>query len=465
MFKPYCILFTLLLTSTLLAQNFSDDAIPKDLIKTNFYKDGKAARIKWYGDDQLIDSLKTYHKSGNLNEILYYKEGRFDGHFKQYNDKGNLTTEWIFSQGKLVERTDHILAFSTKTEERNKKALASLKSINKRITNGEKNFGLIFTRTSLRNKLGNNSLALHELKILERIVAKYSPEKNKKYHKVVAAIYDRLGGIYGLYDMENHAIQYKHKAIKASPKQSRLFHNLGSYLAMNGSYDLGIAYLNKAVEMVPNHSFAHWVLGITYSDLGKYEEAMEHTQIAFKNEKSLYRLGIGQPERDLRTTRGLLYHKLGETEKGIQDLQDALSINKENSFAMRNLGVVFYETEKYAQACELLNKSKSLYYESKHRKEDLQEYLDLACSEESKVVFNLNSTLPLVYPNPAVDFIEILNYDVQNFEYEIYAFDAKLVQKGTAQGVQLNISELGTGLYILKIPGKEKTISLRIIKN
>ena len=45
----------------------------------------------------------------------------------------------------------------------------------------------------------------------------------------------------------------------------------------------GIEYLNKAIEMVPNHSFANWVLAVAYTDLEDYEKAMTCINIAFKN--------------------------------------------------------------------------------------------------------------------------------------------------------------------------------------
>ena len=307
-------------------------------------------------------------------------------------------------------------------------------------------------------------MALNDLKKLERSINKFPDDKKVKYHKLIAAVYDYLGSIYSNYEKENYAIQYKYKALRASPEQSRLYHNLGSYLVKIKSYNLGINYLNQAIEMVPNHSFAHWVLAATYTDLEEYEKAMEHVQISFKNEKSLYRLGVGTAERDLRTIRGLLYHKLGETNKGLQDLEEALRINEDNSFAMRNLGVIFYETEKFNEACELLEQSKELFYESKHRRNDLQEYIDLACNQEFKDLGNKNKMLPFVFPNPAIDIIEVKNYQHNNFTYEIVTHSNQTIKKGISLGKQIDISELNHGLYILKVLQVEDPLTLRIIK-
>ena len=462
MLKTVSLFLLFLNCSYIYAQAEIYETPPK--IKKDLYNDGIPARIKWYGYDKKIDSLKTYYKSGKINEEIYFKNGKYHGTFYQYNSKGEITTIWKYENGKLIERINKKIEFTLKTEERTRKHYLQLNTVNEKIKKTSNSFYKSYQRASLRYRLGNYSLALNDLKKLERYIGKFSVEKQAKYHKLVAAVYDYLGSIYSSYEMENYAIQYKYKALRASPEQSRLYHNLGSYLIQIKSYDLGINYLNQAIEIVPNHSFAHWVLGATYTDLGDYEKAMYHVQISFKNEKSLYKYGVGSAEHDLRTIRGFLFHKLGETEKGINDLEEALEINEDNSFAMRNLGIVLYETQQYEEACELLQKSKELFYESKHRKTDLQEYIDLACNKEIFPEQKEKEELPFIFPNPAADMIELRNYDVDNFVYEIVTHNNQTVKKGKASGKRIALSGLEHGLYILRVLDTETPISLRIIK-
>ena len=462
MLKKFLFIYTLAFSLLTYSQTEVDETDP--MVKTNFYKDGIIARITWYGYDKKIDSLKTYYKSGNLKEDISFKNGKYDGNSYQYNEKGELLTIWIFENGKLIERKNIKMEFTSKTEERTRKQHLQLETINAKINKSNTTFSKTFTRASLRYRLGNYTLALNDFKKLERYIRKFPKEKLEKYHRQIAAVYDCLGSIYSHYEMENYATHYQYKALKASPEQSRLYHNLGSYLIQIKSYDLGINYLNQAVEMAPNHTFAHWVLAITYTELEDYKKAMYHVQISFKNEKSLYKYGVGTAERDLRTIRGLLFHKLGETEKGINDLEEALEINEDNSFAMRNLGVVLYETQQYEEACELLQKAKELFYESKHRKTDLQEYIDLACNKEIFPEQKEKRELPFIFPNPAADIIELRNYDLDNFVYEIVTHNNQTVKKGKASGKRIDLSGLEHGLYILRVVDTETPISLRIIK-
>lgn len=266
--------------------------------------------------------------------------------------------------------------------------------------------------------------------------------------------------------MENHTIHYKMKALKASPKESRLYHNLGSYLVKTGNYRLGIQYLNKAIEMVPNHSFANWILAVAYSDLEDYDKAMECINIAFKNEKSLYKNGSGKAERDLRTTRGFLYHKLGNSKKGIEDLQEALKINKANSFALKNLGIIYHDLAGFDKSCDLLQKAKNLGYEKIHDKYDLEDYLEQSCNNKiAERKLTKLSKRTFVYPNPAKDEISIYNFNSKNFNYRVYDFESKLLYTGKANNKTMSISNLQQGLYILEIETDSMINTYKFIKN
>ncbi|MBJ7881140.1 T9SS type A sorting domain-containing protein [Gelidibacter salicanalis] len=217
--------------------------------------------------------------------------------------------------------------------------------------------------------------------------------------------------------------------------------------------------------MVPKHGFAQWLLAIAYSDLGENEKAMKNINVAFQHEDGIYRRSQGTAERDLRTTRGLLYHRLGESQKGISDLKKALRINKNNSFALRNLGVIYHDLGDFAKACEVLTKAKDLAYEKVHDKTDLQPYLKNACNKEHSEFETVEPALQLsVYPNPTQDFAYVKNLDAENFEYEIYNFESKLIKQAVATTNAIDFSDLATGLYILKVKANNKTHTFRVVK-
>lgn len=442
---------------------FSQD--DENRVKRIFYRDSVLAVERWYGNDKKLVSLKTYYKSGELDEDFHYKNGLFDGLSYKFNKKGEKLTSWKFERGNLIERTDHKIKFNKKNEDQVKKAHNDLIGLNEKLKQNPNDFKSTFQRANIRNYLGDNVLALNDFKKIEKNILKIQ-ETKKIPEKMLGSIFDHLANIYQSYEMENYTIHYKLKALKASPKESRLYHNLGSYLVSIKSYRLGIEYLNKAIEMVPNHSFANWVLAVAYTDLEDYEKAMTCINIAFKNESNIYKRGEGTAETDLWTIRGFLYHKLGETEKGITDLDEALNINSDNSFALRNLGVIYYDLGDYNKSCELLQKSKLLGYEKTHDRYDLEDYLQFSCSNKTaEKSLKGVSELPFIYPNPVQTVINISNLEFKRFNYWLYNFESKLLKQGVSNNEPIDASNLPSGLYILNIESNGLIHSFKVVKD
>ncbi|WP_406683087.1 T9SS type A sorting domain-containing protein [Seonamhaeicola sp. MEBiC1930] len=442
--------------------------LPSEIVtntkKTFYYKDKVISQIKWYNNNKQIDRIKTFYKSGELNEDFIFNNGRLNGKSYKFNKKGEKLTTWNFKNGRLINRKDHIIEFNKKTEEKVKDYHKKLKEINLAIKENPNSTKLRAQRARIRHYFGNYTLAISDYKKLEKKILKIQETKELP-EKLVGSVYDYLANIYSYYEMENHAIHYKFKAILASPKESRLYYNLGNYLVKIKNYRLGINFLNRAIEMVPGHSFAHWGLSAAYTDLEEYEKALTCVNIAFKNEANLYKRVMGNPERDLRTIRGLLHHKLGASDKGILDLEEALKINQENSFALRNLGVIYHDMGAFKNSCTYLKKAKLLGYEKTHDRHDLQSYLDSSCSNLNNENQSVKrSELPYVYPNPAIDKISIKNYNTKNFNYSIYDFESKLVHSGKSKNKSIEISNLPSGFYILKVEANEKVRTFKIVK-
>lgn len=443
-------------------------------VKRQYFRDSIVSIEKWYGNDKKLDSLKTYYKSGELNELFYYDKAYYQGKSYKFNRFGEKLTTWEFNKGTLISRTDHKIEFTIKTEEKVKKAHSRLKELNLALKEKPNDFKSIFQRASIRNYLGNSTLALNDYKKIERLILKISKTKEVP-DKMLGNIYDHLANIYQGYEMNDYCIHYKLKALKASPTESRLYHNLGSYLVSIKSYRLGLVYLNKAIEMIPNHSFAHWISAVAYTELEDYNKAMTHVNIAFKNEASLYKRGTGRSEIDLRTIRGFLYHKLGDSNKGIADLEGALNIDNNNSFAYRNLGVIYNDLGNYNKACELLKKAKDLGYEKIHDKYDLQEYLDFSCkqliAQENQTTAEIKPVRlpklldkPFIYPNPTKGEINIKNLSFKDYKYLIFDYSGKLVNQGNSKSNPINISQLPSGIYVLRVVKNNLSETFRVVK-
>jgi tetratricopeptide (TPR) repeat protein len=313
-------------------------------------------------------------------------------------------------------------------------------------------------------------LALEDLKKVE-----YSLDKDPKNKDLVLAdslekkkdafrskLYDRLASIYASLEMEGFAFNYYHKAIKNAPDDLRILYNFASLLQQRKSNDLARYYLEKIVAIKPETAHARWALARLYSDMGEYEKAMENITIAFKYEKSIIEKTTAYGGRDLRTTRGLIYHKLGESDKGIADLKAALEMDKNNSYAMKNLGIIYLDQHKYKKACELFQKANELNYTLAYDEVDLPSLLESACNNIQPEVTNIKK--PFVYPNPATTIISVENFDAVNFDYEFFSFDSISVLKGKSTDGKIDVSTLSSGFYVLKVLKDDGVQTFKVIK-
>ncbi|WP_281336712.1 T9SS type A sorting domain-containing protein [Flavobacterium eburneipallidum] len=440
---------------------------------THYYKDKIVSVEVWRGTDKILDSMKTYHNNGKINEVFYYDEkGRRNSNSFQYDKHGEKLVTWNFLHGKLISRTDHKLPIENKeNEESVKKNLQALKELNTRTNYNPININDLFQRGYLRSRLGNRSLALDDLKRVESIInknekdtTKVIPETEKaNREKYKSTLFDLLANQFGALEMENWAYQYYLKAMRAAPKDYRILHNFSNYLQQKKSNDLARYYLEKIIAEQPQHGHARWALARLYSDSGEYQKAMENINEAFLKEKIIIQRTPNYGGRDLRTTRGLLYHKLGESEKGIQDLKESLKMEPNNSYAMKNLGIIYLDQKKYNQACELFEKAKTLDYTLVYDENDLEALLQSACNNtELEVV--VEKPKPFIYPNPATTHISIQNYDFKNFDYEFFDFESHSVLRGNTTDTTIGVTQLKPGFYILKIYNNDSPQTFKVIK-
>lgn len=466
------IAFILLLLPVLLWSQTNTDT-SNNVIRF-YYRDKIVSLEIWRGSDKIKDSLKIYYSNGKLNEVFYYDEkGLNNSNCYQYTKKGEKMVTWNFSHGKLLSRIDHQLPFDNKeTEENTKKNLQMLTELNQRTNYNATKINDLYIRGSLRNRLGNKNLALDDFKRIERHINNDAKNTSKilpdstiaKREKFKSSVYDNLAGLYARLEMENYAFQYYYKAMKAAPKDNRILYNFAGYLQQRKSNDIALYYFKKIIEEQPEHAHARWGIAKLYSDIGEYEKAMENINVAFKHEEAIIARTAGYGGRNLRTTRGLLYHKLGESEKGIKDLKEALEMEPNNSYAMKNLGIIYLDQEKYDKACALFEKAKELDYTLSYDENDLDALLENACNKVTTPNQAIVVAKPFVYPNPATTMITIRNYDYKNFNYEFFDFESNSVLRGNSAEGTIDVTGLNSGFYILKILNTDSPQTFKIIK-
>jgi len=437
-----------------------------------YYKDSIVSVEIWTGKDKKTDSLKTYYSNGKLNEVFYYDEKGFkNSNCYQLNKEGEKLVTWNFLHGKLTSRIDHKLPFNKVNEGKVKKNIQYLTELNQKTNYNPTSINDLYKRGSLRAGLGNTTLALDDLKKVDYFINKISKNTTSSLSETVIAsrekfkssLYDLIANVYLNLEMENYAVAYFYKAMSAAPNDMRILYNFGNYLQVKKSTDLALYYLEKVITTMPEHGFARLSLSKLYSDRGEYKKAMENMSIAFPKEKNIIARSTDYGGRDLRTTRGLLYHKLGESEKGIQDLKEALEMDKNNSYAMKNLGIIYLDQKKYNEACQLFEKAKNLKYTLVYDEDDLDNLLENACNNiESEI--EIIQAKPFVYPNPATSVISIQNYEYKIFDFELFDFESNSVMSGKTKDGNIDITRLNSGFYILKIKNNNSSQTFKIIK-
>ncbi|WP_394775217.1 T9SS type A sorting domain-containing protein [Flavobacterium sp.] len=466
----YKIIFGLLFLPVLVSGQEKNTNVAEN-VSRYFYDDHVVSVEIWFGPDKKPDSTKTYYSNGKLNEIFYYDDkGLKDSDAFQFNKQGEKLVTWNFSHGKLVSRTDHKLPFNKDREETVKKALKLMTEINVKTNYNPTRVNDLFNRGVLSISLGNITLALEDLKKVEysidkdpnnkNIVLTYSLVKDRNVFR--SKLYDRLASIYASLEMESFAFNYYYKAIKNAPDDLRILYNFATLLQQRKLYDLARYYLEKIVSEKPETPHARWAFARLLSDMGEYQKAMENITIAFKYEKGIIERTPGYGGRDLRTTRGLIYHKLGESDKGIADLKYALEMDKNNSYAMKNLGIIYLDQHKYKKSCELFQKANELNYTLAYNEVDLPSLLESACNNvQPKVTINKK---PFVYPNPAVPSISVENFGSVDFDYEFFSFDSVSILKGKSTDGKIAVSILSSGFYVLKVSKGDLVETFKVIK-
>ncbi len=432
------------------------------------YTKGKTSYEEWF-HGQTTDSIKTYHKTGQLDEVFYFLNNKYHGNAYKYTINGEKLTSWTFDQGKLIKRVDHKLRYNQKDKAQKKLYYKRLDSLNTLIISNPKDNRSKFLRHFIRFYLGDNILSLKDLEQMERHVKKVAHKKDTVPNpKTLSKIYDKFGVVYRRLGMENHSSHFTYKALKNDPENLRLKHNLGVYLYDIKSYKLSEYFLNRVLDKWPDHGFSHRVLSAIYSDYEAYEKAKQHIDLAFLQEKNLLKYGFGHVERDIRTLRGFILHKLGNTQDGIKDLKEAIRLNKTNSYAHRTLGVLYYDIKAYEKACHYLKKARTLHYETLHDKNDLDYYLQSSCNTqtESKPVALIPlQQKPFIHPNPTLGEVHVKNIAFKDFKYTVFNYAGALVQQGLVTGKTLDISELPEGVYILNISKGSNKNTFRVIKD
>jgi DNA-binding SARP family transcriptional activator/tetratricopeptide (TPR) repeat protein len=106
--------------------------------------------------------------------------------------------------------------------------------------------------------------------------------------------------------------------------------------------------VQEAVEMTPDDSRCHWLLGMICGSAGDLEEEEKHYSQA---------LALNPHDANTLSTYGILLGMLGRPEEGIDSIREAMSLNPYHpEWYWVDLGSVLYAAERYQDALEAFKK-------------------------------------------------------------------------------------------------------------
>jgi protein O-mannosyl-transferase len=141
----------------------------------------------------------------------------------------------------------------------------------------------------------------------------------------------------------SEALEYAQRGVEIAPEQSFSHLVLGRVLAHLGRLQESIGQDEQALRCEPDSAEAHYVFGTDLMDLGKVSEAVEHYEQALR---------IKPDYAEAHCNLGIALFKLGQTTEAVAQYQEALRLNPDLADAHNNLGAALYQTGKSEEAIE-----------------------------------------------------------------------------------------------------------------
>jgi protein O-mannosyl-transferase len=154
----------------------------------------------------------------------------------------------------------------------------------------------------------------------------------KEFPRAYPAYHDR-GVIYMYLHEYTMALDDLNKAIEINPNASFLsFYTRGTVYHMKGDDLLAVKDFRVAAAIDPRSSKLHNDLGISYGNLGRYEEAVKEFDRAVELDSKF---------GEAFNNRGYTFLKIGKYDRAIEDLRKALELEPGNASVCNSLGSAY----------------------------------------------------------------------------------------------------------------------------
>ncbi|MBN2383140.1 tetratricopeptide repeat protein [bacterium] len=216
--------------------------------------------------------------------------------------------------------------------------------------------------------------------------------ENNPYH---SALVEMLGQIYESEDEYDKAAAMYKKISLVSPKDSLFYEKYVRMLLYQNEYNLAEKVMNEIIAEGVENSLYYYFLGLIVESRGSLEKARDFYQKAWSLNEADFRIPY---------KLSVIYYSMGEQEKSIQVLRDALSESPNNPWLYLFLGEAHMRIGQYDQALELFNQGGILV------PEDTEFYLQKAVIFEKKGDFEQTEEMLLKVISLDEKHSEALNF-------------------------------------------------------
>lgn len=171
---------------------------------------------------------------------------------------------------------------------------------------------------------------------------------------------NNLGAAYFVAGNFAQAAQYWQQSLELAPS-SVAYSNVATSLYLEGRYDEAADLYHKAVEFAPDNSELWGNLGDTYSQL---PDGADLASAMYRNAIQLAekRLQINPSDSDTLALMGHYQAKVGEREKALEYIDEALALSPENLYVAYNSATALAEIGEWDRSFDMLEQALGLGY-------------------------------------------------------------------------------------------------------
>jgi tetratricopeptide (TPR) repeat protein len=138
------------------------------------------------------------------------------------------------------------------------------------------------------------------------------------------------------------SLQLSSKSQATKKRLAQAHTNISVMLGRRKQFKESMHHIQEAICAQPDYGPAYLSMGICFTDLGRYEEALEQFKKALQLDKNL--------AVDANYNFGIVHSKLGSPEKAIKHYKEAIKVNPKSALPNLNLGMIYAKQKNYAAA-------------------------------------------------------------------------------------------------------------------